>query len=210
MELLVVLGIIAVQLGLILPAFARARTATHAAGCAGNLRQWGLATLAYAADHEDLLPPEGFPNPTDRHTNEGWYIQLPAQLGLPAYHAQAWRTNAAAAPGRSLWICPANRRRSNGRNLFHYCLNEAVDGTGATDGMVWLGSLREPSRLIWMFDSKNLPAVGPPGYVHTNLHGRGAQFVFLDGHTARAPATEYWDFAARRGRTNSPTLTWRP
>ena len=209
-ELLLVTAIIALLGSLLLSALVRAKAQAGTTFCLNNLRQWALATQLYTADHGDFLPPEGAPNPGDNDTNLGWYIQLPAALGLPCYHSQPWRTNTSVEPSRSLWICPSNPRRSNGKNLFHYCLNERVNGTGANNHPVKLDSLHHPSAIVWLFDSKNLPAVGTENFVHTNLHGGGAQFDFLDAHVARFKNSEYWDFSANCGRTNNPSLVWIP
>ncbi len=209
-ELLVVIGTITILAGLLLPTLARARSKVQAIDCLGNLRQWGLATCLYAADNQDLLPPDGAPNPGEGSTNRGWYVQLPQVLGLPRYHDQPWRTNPAVPPGRSVWICPSNQRRSNGRNLFHYCLNEHVNGTGGGEQAVRLAAIPDSASVVWLFDSKNLPAVGYWGYVHTNLHSAGAQFLFLDGHSRRFRNTDYWDFLQQKGRTNNPDLAWVP
>ena len=209
-ELLVVIAIIVILAGLLLPVLARARSKAHAISCLGNLKQWGLATCLYASDNQDFLPPDGTPNPGESSTNTGWYIQLPQILGLPRYHDQAWRTNAAADPGRSVWICPSNKRRSNGHNLFHYCLNEHVNGTGEEDQPVRLAAIPTTAAVVWLFDSKNLPAVGYWGYVHTNLHRVGAQFLFLDGHARHFRNTDYWDFLEQKGRTNHPSIVWMP
>ena len=73
-----------------------------------------------------------------------------------------------------------------------------------------LASVRNPSCVVYLFDSKNLPAVGEANFVHTNLHSRGAQFVFLDGHVARFRNTEYWNFTTGKGITNNPELVWFP
>jgi len=209
-ELLVVIGIVALLAGLLSPALKVGKSKVRSIGCVNNLKQWGLATSLYAADNSDSLPPDGVPNPTDRSTNSGWYIQLPRQLNLPAYHRMPWRTNAAVESGRSVWICPANPRRSNGRNLFHYCLNEHVNGTGRGNRTIKLSSIKNPGAVPWLFDSKNLPAVGYWSFVHTNLHSQGAQLLFLDGHAQWFPSTEYWSFGSNRGRTNNPALQWIP
>jgi len=131
-------------------------------------------------------------------------------LGLPRYHDQPWRKDSNSSPARCVWICPGNPRRSNGNNLFHYCLNEYVNGTGTNNRPVKMSSLRQHSAIVWLFDSKNLPAVGTPNYVHTNLHSLGAQMTFLDGHASRFKNTQYWDFASNRGRTNNPDIVWKP
>jgi prepilin-type N-terminal cleavage/methylation domain-containing protein/prepilin-type processing-associated H-X9-DG protein len=209
-ELLVVIAIIAILAGLLLPSLHRAKQKAQAGYCLNNLRQWGLATQLYVADNNDLLPNEGWGNPINQQLLDGWYFHLPQTLGITPYYKMPWRTNSAIEPGRSLWICPSNPRRSSGFNLFHYCLNVEYDGTGLEDHPVRFTSIRSPSTVVWLFDSKNIPAVGPANFVHTNLHNFGAQFTFLDGHARRFRNIEYWDFSAHAGRTNNPELVWRP
>lgn len=209
-ELLIVIVLLGLLSSMLLPAVRRTRDLAFATVCGQHLRQWGLATILYAEDHDDLLPPEGFPNPTDSHTNSGWYIQLPRQLGLARYHDLAWRTNPSVVPRSTPWLCPANSRRSNGRNLFHYCLNRHVDGTSGADRRVRHSSIPAAGHTIWLFDSKNLPAVGSWNFVHTNLHSGGAQFLFLDAHVSRHSSRDYWDPRTNRGRTNHPGLLWLP
>src|SRR5215470_5037714 len=206
-ELLVTIAVISILAALLLPALNRARQRAHSVACLNNLKQWGIATQLFAGENDDFLPKDGSPNGIS--IDEGWYNDLPRVLRLPVYREMAWRTNAAIDPGHSLWICPANSRRSNGNNLFHYCLNEHVNGLGAGN-QVKLTSIRQPTRTVWLFDNGKLAAVAQQNNVHTNLHGRGAQFTFLDAHAARFKNVEYWDFAAGLGRTNNPGLLWLP
>jgi prepilin-type N-terminal cleavage/methylation domain-containing protein/prepilin-type processing-associated H-X9-DG protein len=206
-ELLVVMVIIAILGALLLPALARARHKSGSAFCLNNLRQWGVATHLFALENGDRLPKDGQPNGLS--TTNCWYVDLPRILSSPPFREREWFTNAAVAPERCLWICPSNPRRSSGVSLFHYCLNENVNGTGAANRQVRLSFIPRPVQTIWLFDSKNIPGVGSVSFAHTNLHNRGAQFLFLDGHAAHFRSTAYRD-ANGHTITNHPDLMWFP
>ncbi len=206
-ELLVVIAIIAILAAMLLSALSGAKAKAQAICCRNNLKQWGLATQLYATDHEYFLPKDG--SASGSSTNEGWYVDLPREMNLPIYAEMPWRTNASIDPGKSVWICPSNPRRSNGKNLFHYCLNEHVNGLG-TGNQIKLTSIRQPTVTVWLFDNGGLAPVAQENNVHTTIHNRGAQFVFLDGHVARFRNTEYWDFKTNKGITNNPALVWFP
>jgi len=55
-ELLVVISIIALLIGLLLPALGRARESARAAGCLNNLHQIMVATTMYSDENEDNMP----------------------------------------------------------------------------------------------------------------------------------------------------------
>jgi prepilin-type N-terminal cleavage/methylation domain-containing protein/prepilin-type processing-associated H-X9-DG protein len=213
-ELLVATAIIAILAALLLSAIGHTKAAARGIACRNNLRQWGTATQLYAADHGDHLPLEGRSNPplvpkVAMDTNS-WYVLLPQTIGLPSYYEMPWRSNSHATLRHSIWICPSNRRRSNGNNLFHYCLNEHVNNTGVKNSPIRLVSVPNPSVTVWLFDNGGLAAVAQWNNVHSNLHSHGAQFVFLDGHVAWFKNKEYWNFKTNKGLTNNPKLVWFP
>ena len=86
-ELLVVIGIIAILISLLLPAMANARNQANTVACMNNLRQQGLALRMYANDNQghlmyapdyatNLGPYMGIINPTDA-TNSWFGYTLP-------------------------------------------------------------------------------------------------------------------------------------
>jgi prepilin-type N-terminal cleavage/methylation domain-containing protein/prepilin-type processing-associated H-X9-DG protein len=206
-ELLVATGIIAILSALLLSTIGHVKASARGVTCRNNLRQWGNATQLYAGDHGDRLPKDGSFDGSS--TKEGWYIDLPRTLGLPTYREMPWRTNKHIEPGRCIWICPANSRRSNSNELFHYCLNKNVNGAG-TGNQIRLVSIPHPSTTVWLFDNGGIAAVAQWNNVHSNLHTHGAQFVFLDGHVAWFKNKEYWNFKTNKGLTNNPKLIWLP
>src|SRR5918993_1838989 len=58
-ELLVVIGIIALLISMLLPALNKAREASKAANCLSNLRQINTAFLLFAHDNKGYLPQVG-------------------------------------------------------------------------------------------------------------------------------------------------------
>lgn len=206
-ELMAVLGVVLLLVSLLLPALAKTSHLGRGVGCLGNLRQWALGTLGFAAENSDFLPYDGAGNGTS--IGSAWYADLPPHLGERPYHEQpAWRTNSALSLSRSVWLCPANRRRSDGRMLFHYSLNRLVNGSGAEAHRIRLGVVAEPARTVWLFDNGKKAAVAVAGNVHTNLHQSGANILFVDGHAARIPRAAYWDITKNRAKMDHPDLRW--
>src|ERR1041384_4303130 len=70
-ELLVVIGIIALLIGILLPTLSRAREVSRRAKCMANLRTLGQAMVMYANDYKGCLP--------NRNPYMTWYDQ-PTQL----------------------------------------------------------------------------------------------------------------------------------
>jgi prepilin-type N-terminal cleavage/methylation domain-containing protein/prepilin-type processing-associated H-X9-DG protein len=208
-ELLVVITILGILALGVIAGSQRTLVRSRSVGCLSHLRQWGIATSIHAIDHDDRLPHDGAPNGIS--TRDAWYIDLPRAVGIPTYPQEgSWRTNPSVNLPYSIWICPANRRRSNGRILFHYCLNRRVNGSGSGPRQSNLTAFQDPARLVWMFDNGRLAAVAAENNSHTNAHGAGAHFLFLDGHVQWLRHTQYWDATRRRAITNSETLRWFP
>src|SRR6266705_1715169 len=109
-ELLVVIGIIALLLAILLPALSRVREASNRAKCLANIAELGRAVLLYAHDNKDHLPDAGSGNAPDA-------LLSPRAVGLPAWTSFGPDTYVLPSVGQllakylnngpRLWQCPS-------------------------------------------------------------------------------------------------------
>jgi prepilin-type processing-associated H-X9-DG protein len=107
-ELLVVIGVIALLISVLLPALNRAREAAQATKCAANMRAIGQAVHMYASGNKDFLPmSEGLFKPWGR-----WYTQLVGTKSLNAGFITPQPGNPTyniLDQSSSVFICPSDR-----------------------------------------------------------------------------------------------------
>jgi prepilin-type N-terminal cleavage/methylation domain-containing protein/prepilin-type processing-associated H-X9-DG protein len=109
-ELLVVIGIIAVLIAILLPALQRARAQAVTVACASNLRQIGTGFVLYANANNGYLPPlaeNQFSNPVS-YADAGmrWYEFLGEGKHLPAgYDNNQTLLTANRGYIRGIWRC---------------------------------------------------------------------------------------------------------
>ena len=77
-ELMVVVGLIAVMISLLLPVVAKARSAAQAAACLSNLRQMGTAWTMYTSENRGRLIDHVWNNPTQ--PDRAWKAYWPGML----------------------------------------------------------------------------------------------------------------------------------
>lgn len=83
-ELLVVVAVIAVLVGILLPALGKARRAAQAVECLSNMRSLALAQAAYSAEHNGALVDYGLShNAADTQTELSWVTTLGAYSDDP-------------------------------------------------------------------------------------------------------------------------------
>ncbi len=107
-ELLVVISIIALLIGILLPALGTARAAARSSVCLSNLRQQGIGLYSFATDNNGYIPGSGAIPALggDRYTGVGQLIE--DGNGAPAYPGRdsiLFRTGYVA--DTKLWACPS-------------------------------------------------------------------------------------------------------
>jgi prepilin-type N-terminal cleavage/methylation domain-containing protein len=117
-EILVVLGILALLMGVLLPVLIKARRASQATACGNNLRQIGVMLLMYSDANDDLLPmgitaiPESGQNPLSPSATwrapSIWTCYLTI-LGSPTGNlGPLLSTGAVAGESGKILYCPAD------------------------------------------------------------------------------------------------------
>ena len=110
-ELLVVIGIIALLISILLPTLSRARKKAAEVTCKINLREIGSAFRMYANDYDDKLPDKWTLGGTLFRAGAGWKDQddpfsLGETLGLPALFNELGYIES-RYDDDSVWTCPA-------------------------------------------------------------------------------------------------------
>jgi len=83
MELLVVIGIVAILSSLLIAVVGRSRQRADVVRCTNNLRQLGAALAAYAADNDGNFPPNTEEASTDEANQSVWSAILVSRRYLP-------------------------------------------------------------------------------------------------------------------------------
>jgi prepilin-type N-terminal cleavage/methylation domain-containing protein/prepilin-type processing-associated H-X9-DG protein len=122
-ELLVVIGIIALLVAILLPALAKARAAANETQCMSNLRQLCLAMNLYTDANHGFIPGDGgdgsqsVPVTECDAPNGGtlyltwddpslWWNALPPMLSLPAYNDMQLANTVPGPNSKSVFVCP--------------------------------------------------------------------------------------------------------
>lgn len=209
-ELLVVLGLIAVLLSLSLPAMAKARESARLCRCMAQMRTLGQFTGMYADMWKDVMP---------RSQHSAFAAQNPP-WGRVFYEYVTDRAYAGSDEGwlavfNGAYRCPSDRRRER----WSYGYNVYFELSGAeTDGRTWRRMSQSPSpwATALFAELSNVTTAdhamahfwsqyGAPHEVDALRHKPGSDVVYLDGHARVARMTELFDQAAGTDAFNPQT-----
>ena len=201
-ELLVVIGIIAVLISILLPALRRARDEANRVYCRNQLRQITMACLMYANEHKGYLPgPHGIVDPP---SSPGDYVNGTT----PTDHrpvSTGWIWASGALKNERVWLCPADSRLPQGVT-FSYTYNmrlcvkpghDQEDNPPLLDDP-WLRKIttfKETSRDVMFAEENTLLSAPYPindaFFVYDdstdNRHMGQCEVSYLDGHSDDMP-----------------------
>lgn len=188
-EILVVLGVIAIVAAILLPVFTRVRDRSRTFSCSANLRQIGQAMQLYVADSRGFYPSYNPPQKECSWADRFFpYVKSPQILKCPAFAAGEYR------PG-----CTASEEINGVMHRWNgsYSLNTLEDGVAAAgyaQPCVHQVRVRFPSRIILVLDGNGSGYVNPGLYAQMtsveeleqknipDRHSGGNNVLFADGH----------------------------
>jgi prepilin-type N-terminal cleavage/methylation domain-containing protein/prepilin-type processing-associated H-X9-DG protein len=193
-ELLVVIGVIAMLIALLLPSLKRARAQAIQLQCSSNLRQIMIASLGYAQESHGYLPFPNWAAQSSAYTGPGWLYQPSSAPFAPEQVETGvlwpWLKS------ERMYVCGADNGlypAGSCHILTSYLMNGAVCNFGQIGSMpaYKVNMLRPDAIIYWegngllvgeyWNDGSNFPYEGVG-----NRHNNGSMVAGLDGHV------EYW------------------
>lgn len=195
-ELLTVIAIIGVLSTLVFAAVGPVRARADSTKCLSNLRQIGIASQLYSQDNKGRLPSSSHQRAPDG-SSRSWTVTLAAYLGPnfigkcpsvpdhPAPVTYGWNDLLTKADGSGIpsLACKNPAKTMMVAELATNQIAEHFHFASAARGRVTAA----------MFKS----------YVNVECHGKGANYLFVDGHVETLAWT---DVQTRLAATNSPFL----
>lgn len=142
LELLVVIGVIAILSSLLIPALKSARAKGRAVKSLSNLRQWGLGAIMFTNENQGILPYEG--EKTDMKSNfeddEWWANCIPQMVEKKSYREESADGEIPLPPKDNIFIDPSAKMNDQalkyggyylGNKKFYFCYvwNAELDNT---------------------------------------------------------------------------------
>jgi len=186
-EVLVVVGVIALLAAMLLPTLGKARSMALTVQCSNRLRQWGVALIAYTKEHGGYIPRRGQGDRVLRKIDRDsdWFNCLPPYLDELPYRKLIEEERRPGEGDQSVFICPA--AKDPGSEYFlPYAMNRYLSPWDRPDPH-HITEIGDQSKVVFLADAPgpySSTAVAEKPWCVTARHGGEANLLFLDCHTA--------------------------
>ena len=184
-ELLVVVAVIALLVGVLLPALAAARQSGQNLKCQNNLRSWGQAFAIYAVENggdfpmNNYVPPASSANPAPKPWY--WFDEKTIAPYLDESFATGEREteNRRATVGGEIITCPNQPEGGRSYSMNYWASGNAEPGSAGEPFDTNSGSF--PTKLFLMtegwgwFEENSVAAGGEPRYYTSSTIGRNGE-----------------------------------
>jgi prepilin-type processing-associated H-X9-DG protein len=222
-ELLVVIGIIAVLIGILLPALGKAREASNRAKCLSNVRQLMMASILFAQDHHGYVPTcsdDSWAKANDPYrqnfayrsnTNQSlkdWASSLIPYLGGKDQDIYTFQNN--PTNQSQIFVCPSDTWQGIGITSGYKLFNNVTNPPNDPDGYfpISYGINVDVTAMIDRTVNPNYGRFGLNDNMHV-FHGDGSTGLPMNAKLARiqrpAEVLMFADCGTRPERTMNPT-----
>ena len=155
-ELLVVIGVIAVLIALLLPALSRAREAARQVACLSNLRQIGLGLYMYASENNGLFPRHADWNGEFAEDWIYWEADRDPAKSMIAPYLGHFNRDYLRCPSDDLTRFRISSNPNYGPYLYSYTFNMLCSSSLTGFTTVRLGSIRNAADKIMVVDEDQI------------------------------------------------------
>ena len=212
-ELLVVIGIIAVMIGILLPVLSRTRESGNTIKCRANLTQIGQALRQYSNDNKDHFPtPEAIGDSPTVSLADSYRIGIeepdpatPTTVETLGLHNMLYRLGYLKA--KEVWVCPSAAGRTGGLStLNNYMWNVSrtiASFTSLQRGRVPKNAAGVPTPGSWWYvqDNYGIPAQTTNVPKTSDAAGVFSNFWYLP-HQYKMKQKVTFASSGRQGSTN--------